>query len=54
MMMMMMIKANLQMPILWKQVKSGCGEMNDDDDDDNNNESESPDADMVAASKHWV
>ena len=51
MMMMMIIKANLQMPILWKQVKSGCGEMNDDDD---NNESESPDADMVAASKHWV
>ena len=52
MMMMKIIKANLQMPILWKQVKSGCGEMNDDDDD--NNESESPDADMVAASEQCV
>ena len=50
MMMMIIIKANPQMPIWWQEVNTGCGEMNDDD----NNESESPDADMVAASQHWV
>ena len=41
----MIIKSNLQMPIWWQQVNTGCGEMNDDGDDDNN-KSKSPDADM--------
>ena len=50
-MMMMIIKANPQMPIWWQEVNNGCGEMNDDDD---NNERESTDSDMVAASDHWV
>ena len=40
MMMMIVIKANPQMPIWWQEVNTGCGEMND--------------ADMVAASQHWV
>ena len=39
----MIIKSNLQMPIWWQQVNTGCGEMNDDGDDDNN-KSKSPDA----------
>ena len=47
----MIIKSNLQMPIWWQQVNTGCGEMNDDNDD---NKIKSPDADMVAASEHWV
>ena len=42
MMMMIVIKANPQMPIWWQEVNTGCGEMNDDDDN------------MVAASQHWV
>ena len=33
-------------------MNTGCGEMNDDGDDDN--KSKSPDADVVAASEHWV
>ena len=45
MMMRIIIQANLQMPIWWQQVKTGCWETNDDDedDDDDDNESESPD-----------
>ena len=36
MMMMIIIKANLQMSIWWQQVNTRCGEMNDDDDENNN------------------
>ena len=45
MMMIIIIQANLQMPIWWQQTNTGCWEMNDDDedDDDDDNESESPD-----------
>ena len=48
----MIMKSNLQMPIWWQQVNTGCGEMNDDNDD--NNKTESPDVDMLAASEHSV
>ena len=42
----------MMMMIIWlRQVNTGYGEMNDDNDD---NKIKSPDADMVAASKHWV
>ena len=52
--MIMIIKVNLQMPIWWQQVNNVCRKMNDDDEDNDNNKSESPNADMVAASEHWV
>ena len=49
MMMMIIIKVNLQMPIWSQQLNTGYGEMNDDDD-----ENKSPESDMVAVSEHWV
>ena len=55
MIMMIIIKVNLQMLICWQQVNTWCGEMNDDDDDDDNdNNSKSPDANMVVASEQCV